>query len=335
MAVTNEFRTACRKAGLALGILLIFRLVAEGATLLMDLLLKEFDPTARYTIVTVVSIIFLYICPMIVTMKVFGYKKSDNRIYYKKSSRLGKAVSWVLPCYGLGQMINILVLVISFLLANNKNAVEETYAPLTGGATVTSAVTAIVLAVQFIVIAPLFEEFWFRGIIQTGLTPYGNGFAILISALLFGLAHGNVHQFCFTFVVGIVLGYVRYASDSLIPTTIIHAILNSVSAVILLLITSDPVVSGFAKSQKGEELNNLENTMIVILGIVFVLVLLFMFAGIISAISKLKNNRLYRPTNNYPEMTKKEKFITLIKEPVFIISVVLSLAFMIVMIFIG
>ncbi|MBQ2799283.1 MAG: CPBP family intramembrane metalloprotease [Ruminiclostridium sp.] len=334
MAITSEFRAACKKTGLALLILFVFRLVAEGANYLVSLLLKEFDPTGRYIISTLVSIIFLYICPIVLTMKVFGYKKSDNRIYYKKCNRLAKAVSWVLPCYGLGQIINLTVLVISFLLANNKQAVEDTFAPITSGETVTTTVTVVALLIQFVIIAPLFEEFWFRGIIQTGLAPYGNGFAIMVSALLFGLAHGNVHQFCFTFVVGIVLGYVRYASDSLIPTTIIHAILNSVAAIILAFTTSEPIISGIVKTQKGEELNSLENAMFILLCVFLVIVFVFMIAGMVNAISKLKKNRLYRPVNNYPEMTKGEKLTALLKEPVFLISLILSTLLMIAVIFI-
>ncbi len=334
MAITNEFKTACRKVGLALGAVLLCRLLTEGISFLLSMLLKDADPTLSYIIIWAVSVIVLYGGVIVTSAFIFGYKWDDNRIYYKKCKRLGKAVSWVLPSYGAGQLINITVLAISLLLANNNGAVQDTYAPITGGEA-TSFSTIIVLVFQMVVIAPIFEEFWIRGIIQTGLSKYGHGFSIMVSALIFGFAHGNVHQFCFTFVIGIVLGYVRYAADSIIPTTIIHFILNSIAATIMLIGTSDPVISGIVKMQEGKELSTTENTMITVLLIFVVVVFAFMIAGMINAIKKLKNNRLYRPQNNYPEMTKSEKAIALIKDPVFTISTVLFIALMIAVIFIS
>lgn len=334
MAITSEFKTACRKTGLALGAMLFARLVTEGISFLLASVLEGADPTVSYIIIWFVSVLTLYGGIIISSAFIFGFKWSDNKGYYKKCKRLGKAVSWVLPSYGAGQLINITVLVISFLLANNNNAVQDTYAPITGGISISLA-TTIVTVIQMVILAPVLEEFWARGIVQTGLSRYGHGFSIMISALFFGFAHGNVHQFCYTFVIGVILGYVRYATDSIIPTTIIHFILNSISAIVLLIASSEPVISGIAKMQQGAELTELENGMIIFLCIFVLLVFIFMFVGMVSAISKLRKNRLYRPVNNYPEMTKKEKLTALVKDPVFVISVVLSVAFMMVIIFIS
>lgn len=333
MTITNEFKTICRKIGLILGAILLSRLVTEGVSLLLAKLLEGAGPTVSYVISWAVAVVLLYGGMIVSTAFILGYKRDNNKLYYKKCKRLGKAVAWVLPSYGAGQLINITVLAISFLLANNKGAVQDTYAPITGGAA-TSFISVIFLVIQMIVIAPIFEEFWVRGMIQTELSKYGHGFSIMVSALIFGFAHGNVHQFCFTFVIGIALGYVRYATDSIIPTTIIHFILNSIAAIITLIASSDPVISAITKLQQGAELNNVENTMVVVLCVFVILVFVFMFAGMINAISRLKNNRLYRPVNNYPTMTKTEKLTALIKDPVFLISCILSVAFMIAIIFI-
>ena len=56
--------------------------------------------------------------------------------------------------------------------------------------------------------APVFEEVLFRGLILRTLEPYGKKFAILASAFLFGMFHGNIVQSPFAFFVGLVLGYV-------------------------------------------------------------------------------------------------------------------------------
>lgn len=56
-------------------------------------------------------------------------------------------------------------------------------------------------------LAPITEELIFRGWIQGSLRPYGKKFAILGSAILFGLFHGNLIQTPYAFLVGLVLGY--------------------------------------------------------------------------------------------------------------------------------
>lgn len=56
--------------------------------------------------------------------------------------------------------------------------------------------------------APVVEEIIFRGGVLRGLEKYGKGFAVLFSALLFGVFHGNLLQSPYAFLVGLVLGYV-------------------------------------------------------------------------------------------------------------------------------
>ena len=58
------------------------------------------------------------------------------------------------------------------------------------------------------VIAPVSEELLFRRLLLERLRPYGDRFAILTSALCFGLFHGNLNQFFYTFAVGALFAYV-------------------------------------------------------------------------------------------------------------------------------
>lgn len=55
--------------------------------------------------------------------------------------------------------------------------------------------------------APIAEEILFRGLILRTLEPYGKRFAVFVSALTFGIFHGNPVQAPYAFVVGLVLGY--------------------------------------------------------------------------------------------------------------------------------
>lgn len=61
--------------------------------------------------------------------------------------------------------------------------------------------------------APISEEILFRGLVLRSMEPYGKKFAIVASAMLFGLFHGNLTQAPFAFLVGIVLAYVTLEHD--------------------------------------------------------------------------------------------------------------------------
>jgi membrane protease YdiL (CAAX protease family) len=78
-----------------------------------------------------------------------------------------------------------------------------------------------------VIAAPIFEELIFRGIILDGLLKkYSPVTSILISSILFGLAHLNPWQFVAGFVIGIFAGWIYYKSRSLSLTIIIHASVN-------------------------------------------------------------------------------------------------------------
>lgn len=78
-----------------------------------------------------------------------------------------------------------------------------------------------------VIVAPFCEEFIYRGILLHSLERYGKYFAIIISALIFGLMHGNAVQFPVAFVIGTVFGYITL-KYSLGVSIAIH-ILNNLS----------------------------------------------------------------------------------------------------------
>lgn len=94
-------------------------------------------------------------------------------------------------------------------------------------------IVAIILQmILMCVMAPLFEEFAFRGVILQSLRRYGEGFAIVASAILFGLMHSNTAQIPFAFVMGLVLGYMVVKTNSIWPAVALHAVNNGISTVL-------------------------------------------------------------------------------------------------------
>lgn len=324
-----DFRTACKKAGLALIVIFAARCVADAVTALIGALMADCDAQITSSVQALANILILYVLAIAVTSKLLGYHFDGS--LYKKPKRLGKAISWFVPMYGAGQAANIAVMAISFFIVQNRSAVEDTLTPIVSSGTGRGAWYLAFLFIQMAVLAPVFEEYWFRGVIQSSLAPYGNGFAILVSSLCFGMAHGNIHQFCYTVIVGICLGYVRYATGSLVPTMIMHAIFNSIAGIAIVAVSSETFISAFTHIQQGEGLTGGEQAFMTELMIYLAVILTTAVVGIAAAIGKLKNNRLYRPVNNYPALTKKQKLIAVAKEPLFIAGFILCTAYIIAM----
>lgn len=93
----------------------------------------------------------------------------------------------------------------------------------------------ILYIISIAVIPPLTEEFAFRGIILGKLRKFGDSFAILMSAFLFGLLHGNIVQIPFAFIIGIVFGFITIKTSSLIPAMITHFLVNCSSVIVSLI----------------------------------------------------------------------------------------------------
>ena len=68
-----------------------------------------------------------------------------------------------------------------------------------------------------------------RGFVMQSLKKYGNAFAIIASAFVFGVFHGNPTQIPFAFICGLFLGYAAMASGSLWVSITVHAMVNSLS----------------------------------------------------------------------------------------------------------
>ena len=88
-------------------------------------------------------------------------------------------------------------------------------------------------------IPALVEEFVYRGLVTGILKEHDETLAIVGSAFLFGMAHGNFGQIPFAFVVGLILAYVRVKTNSMLPGILIHfgnnfyaVIINTISEIL-------------------------------------------------------------------------------------------------------
>ena len=83
-------------------------------------------------------------------------------------------------------------------------------------------------------LAPLAEELVFRGAILRSLLKWNSRpwVAIVISAALFSAAHLNPAQIPHTFLIGLLLGWMYWRTDSIVPGVVFHWVNNTVAYVL-------------------------------------------------------------------------------------------------------
>lgn len=144
---------------------------------------------------------------------------------YKKKIKLYRKIEKVnaLKIVSLGLVLNFIV---SFIVESLPASIttsqydQLTSLILTDNVFITFLTSAI--------LAPVIEELIFRfGI--CGIYKDEREKAILVSAFMFGLAHFNLIQSTYAFILGIVLAYVYTKSQNLLTSTLMHITINGSS----------------------------------------------------------------------------------------------------------
>ena len=99
-------------------------------------------------------------------------------------------------------------------------------------ASVDSIPQLILMILSSAVIPPIAEEIFFRGFVLKRSLPIGSMKAIVISAAIFSLFHGNLGQIIYTFAAGVAFGYIYLLTGSILPSILLHGLNNGYSVAI-------------------------------------------------------------------------------------------------------
>ena len=154
------------------------------------------------------------------------------------------------------------------------------------------------------IVPALVEEFACRGLILGVLRKYGDGFAVLVSAILFGLMHGNFDQMPFALMVGLVLGYIVVKTESLWIAVAVHAANNFIS------VAFTYILCGFSQNAQN---------------LIYLLYLMAaLTAGIIAAVT-FNGEESFKFNKSDTESTLKQKFKWFFSSVPVVIFVILCL----------
>ena len=159
---------------------------------------------------------------------------------------------------GLGVLATLPMLVLLMLVLHASGRafvrmrafLEETLAPSIRNSSL-AALLGLALAAGF------GEEWLFRGVLQAGLLEWGGGLpvplAILIVGIIFGVCHWITHlYFLLATITGIYLGWLYYATGSLVPPVMAHALYDFIALVVIVRRQSNPIVEQHPTDDPGE-----------------------------------------------------------------------------------
>lgn len=310
-----------------LGLMMIVVFVARSAVTVLSSFIypyaKDLNDVTGRLLDMMLSCVFLYAVPMAAAAFLLKHplKNSEHRVY-SKPKYFGRAMAMLPAGYGLAITFRLLTMLLGSLFSKN-SAIGDSFHATEETLSATSMPSAIILFFQLTVIAPIFEEMWLRGMVMESLRPYGNGFAIFVSAFLFGLIHANFEQFFYAAALGVFLGYIAVSTQSIVTTTIMHAIFNSISGCMILLTADKGVGDYLLDTQAGREGTVTAGVVLYIAWLAVVMVLLAV--GIIMMIYKLIKIKRYRVPKVQTELSAGRRWGIFFTTTTVIVMLILAL----------
>lgn len=168
------------------------------------------------SIVSLISKIFTLIIFVILYSK--SIFKSKSRFNFKPQILL-----YYIPPIILGIVSNYLVNIIK-IVYNDKEYIRSQ--------TIINSQPILMIVITTILISPLLEEIVFRGVLFEEIrNNIDSKYAIIISAILFAIIHGNITQGIYALIVGLYLGYLKSKFDNIIIPITVHILMNIVALV--------------------------------------------------------------------------------------------------------
>lgn len=201
------------------------KLIQMGAAKLLTGMYPELLKNANVNMMIAAALQYLIGMPLIILLvkRILAVKPTQ------KTMKIGHFFIAYLMCVAISYVSNIVGNVFTGIVGLLKGSMVENVA-LTMGSETSLLLNFLVM----VICAPLYEEYIFRKLIVDRTRQYGQGVAILMSGLMFGLAHGNLNQFAYAFTIGMFFAFIYVKTGKLRYTIIMHMMFNCYSGVFLM-----------------------------------------------------------------------------------------------------
>ena len=237
-AMKYSFREAIIAIARALLVILVFlfvpTLVSSVVTLVVSALnsgMPKDDLAALITSLTSPIMAVSYVVAIFVFVIFYKIRKTSLiSMSGAEPTRASFLIDGVLLGFGMYGAFQGAILILTKIIPESWFNLQNSQSSSLLGGSVAFAIIYTVL------IAPVCEETIFRGLVLTifdGKLPKWLG--VLISALVFALIHlPSPIAFIYTLTLGVVLGFVRYRTKSLVPCVLAHIIFNATNYLLFL-----------------------------------------------------------------------------------------------------
>ena len=224
----NENKKFFSKIGINYLTYAIASIIAQAIIINM-LNLININPLGNLNALTIISAICNYVLPF--PIMIFLMRKLESYRLEKHSLDLITFLTYIAIALTLMWIGNIIGLIITTLisaatLTDIANPVQELIH--------STDIWLNLLLISFI--GPVFEELFFRKLLIDRTIKYGAKLSIILSALMFGLFHGNLNQFFYAFLIGGFFAYVYMKTGNIIYPILLHMIINFMGSFVSLFV---------------------------------------------------------------------------------------------------
>ncbi len=150
-----------------------------------------------------------------------------SQTFCRPQMNAGWIIKYMIITWGLSLLMsmvtNIILQILKSLLHLNFTDISFDFGDGIGG--------FIVSFVSLSIFAPIFEEIIFRSAVYRHTEIMGQSFAVVFSAIVFALMHGNLEQLPYTFVMGLGFAYLFAKTRSLLIPMLLHFLTNTTTVI--------------------------------------------------------------------------------------------------------
>lgn len=192
-------------------------------TMILELVYPEENYDSNLFVISNMLLRFLVAYPVMLLL--ISLVKKGAPIPQKKMKAGDFPVAFFMA-YAMAMVANIIGTLLTYIISAFQNS------PLENDLQVTLLSLHPIWLILFTCVgAPVFEELIFRKALVDRAIYCGEGTAIILSGIMFGLFHGNLNQFIYAAVLGAFFAFIYIRTGKIRYTMILHAMVNGMAMV--------------------------------------------------------------------------------------------------------
>ena len=232
--MNKEIRRLSNFSSLPVLIFVLFMQLSASAIQIGVSLLERFAHIALPEQL-VYMIMYIFVYPIGGSLAALIFYKTRKRetglrlsqTFCRPQMNAGWIIKYMIITWGLSLLMsmvtNIILQILKSLLHLNFTDISFDFGDGVGG--------FIVSFVSLSIFAPIFEEIIFRSAVYRHTEIMGQSFAVVFSAIVFALMHGNLEQLPYTFVMGLGFAYLFAKTRSLLIPMLLHFLTNTTTVI--------------------------------------------------------------------------------------------------------